>query len=371
MRILIHSRAFPPDVGGLETVMEMLAEGFVREGHEVKVVTATPEVGSGRFAFGVVRNPGCREFLSLVAWSEVVLQGGLSLKWLWPLLFNRRRLVVSHHTWFPGDLRGQMKNLLTYLFTNIAVSKALACRIKGRTAVIPNSYRNDVFREIAGHKRDQELVYLGRLVPEKGLDVLLEALARLIREDLQPCLTVIGTGPEGDRLRTRAVELGIHSQVKFVGVQQGEDLARTLNSHRILVIPSTWEEPFGIVALEAIGCGCVVIGTDGGGLPEAIGPCGVIVPRRDAEALATAIRELVINEQLQRRYRAAFHDHLARYTPERLVRAYLNVLEGRDVADRSGDDQPSRMPHEGIREKIDSAATPQRGECSLNTRRSH
>jgi hypothetical protein len=105
MRILIHSRAFPPYVGGLETVMEMLAEGFVREGHEVKVVTAMPEVRSRRFPFDVVRNPGPREFFSLVVWSEVILQGGLILKWLWPLLFIRRRLVVSHHTWFPDSER--------------------------------------------------------------------------------------------------------------------------------------------------------------------------------------------------------------------------------------------------------------------------
>jgi glycosyltransferase involved in cell wall biosynthesis len=225
---------------------------------------------------------------------------------------------------------------MTHLFTNIAVSEALGCRIKGRTTVIPNSYRKDVFREIAGQKRYRELVYLGRLVPEKGLDVLLEALARLTRENLRPSLTVVGAGPEREPLKVRAAELGISDQVKFVGVQQGKDLARTLNSHRILVIPSTWEEPFGIVALEGIACGCVIIGTDGGGLPEAMGPCGVVVPRGNAEALATAIRELVINEELRKRYQAAFHDHLARHAPERLVWAYLSVLEERNVARRGG-----------------------------------
>jgi glycosyltransferase involved in cell wall biosynthesis len=333
-------------------------------------VTATSEVGSKPFPFDVVRNPRPREFFSLVVWSEVILQGGLILKWLWPLLFIRRRLVVSHHIWFPGSLRGRMKSLMTPLFTNIAASEALARRIKGRTFVIPNSYQKDVFYEMAGQERDQELVYLGRLVPDKGLDVLLDALARLSREDLRPSLTVVGTGPERDRLRMRAAELGIRGQVKFVGVQQGEDLARTLSCHQILVIPSTWEEPFGIVALEGIACGCVVIGTDGGGLPEAIGPCGVVVPRRNAEALAAAIRELVMNEALQRRYRAAFHDHLARHTPERLVQAYLDVLEGTEGGARGGDDHRPRIPDEGIRERMGSAATPPRGECPLNTRRS-
>lgn len=333
MRILIHSRGFPPNVGGVETVMEMLAEGFVRAGHKVKVVTATPDVENKKFPFDVVRNPGVRQFFSLVLWSEVILQGGLNIKWLWPLLFNRRRLVVSHHIWFPAGLRGHVKNLMTFLLTNIAASTALAHRIKGPTVIIHNSYRKEVFRDIAGEKRERELVYLGRLVPEKGLDVLLDALAKLTCVESRPSLTIVGEGPERDRLGKRAADLGICSQVKFIGVQHGEDLARTLNCHRILVIPSTWEEPFGIVALEAIACGCVVVGTDGGGLPEAIGPCGIVVPRGNSDALAMAIQKLVTDESLQLEYRAAFHDHLIRFAPERFVRAYLDVLKEQNIAE--------------------------------------
>lgn len=328
MRILIQSRPFSPSVGGLEMVMEMLAEGFVREGHEVKVVTETSDEGGRRFPFEVVRNPRSRELLSLVIWSDVVLQGGLSLKWLWPLLLIRRRLVVSHHIWLTYDLRGRIKNLLTTLLTNIAVSEAVASHIMGGAIVIPNGYRNDIFRETSGKNKEQELVFLGRLVRDKGVDVLLNALAILSHGGLRPSLTVIGSGPEQDRLRMRVAELGLSGHVTYIGVRRGEDLARTLSGHRILVVPSTWEEPFGIVALEGIACGCVVIGTDGGGLPEAIGACGVVVPRCNDEALAAAIRELLTNEELYQRCCAASRDHLARYAPDRFIRAYLDVLAG-------------------------------------------
>ena len=60
--------------------------------------------------------------------------------------------------------------------------------------------------------------------------------------------------------------LGLERQVEFTGVLQGETLVRTLNAHRIMVVPSRTPEPFGVVALEGIACGCVVVGSEGGGL---------------------------------------------------------------------------------------------------------
>jgi len=79
-------------------------------------------------------------------------------------------------------------------------------------------------------------------------------------------LTIIGSGPEEYSLRKLADDIGITGQVSFLGVKRGEESARLLNQHEILVIPSRWEEPFGIVSLEGIACGCVVIGSEGGGL---------------------------------------------------------------------------------------------------------
>src|SRR5689334_13350053 len=83
------------------------------------------------------------------------------------------------------------------------------------------------------------------------------------------------------------------SQVELTGIKSGSDLARYLARHRVMAVPSRCEEGFGIVALEGIACGCVVVGTNLGGLPEAIGPVGIVVPNGDsgARSFASATRK--------------------------------------------------------------------------------
>src|SRR2546423_11563028 len=111
--------------------------------------------------------------------------------------------------------------------------------------------------------RNKELVFLGRLVSDKGADLLLMSLAKLKAQGLTPKLTVIGTGPEECSLKQQSVRFGIDGQVSFVGAKIETDLAQLLNEHQIMVVPSRWQEPFGIVALEGIACGCIVVGSEG------------------------------------------------------------------------------------------------------------
>ena len=94
-----------------------------------------------------------------------------------------------------------------------------------------------------------------------------------------------------------------------------------------MAIPSRWAEPFGIVALEGIACGCAVVGTALGGLPEAIGPCGVTVPNADTSAMARALRSLLEDNRLLAGYRACAPVHLARHSRSEVARSYLRVLE--------------------------------------------
>jgi len=94
-----------------------------------------------------------------------------------------------------------------------------------------------------------------------------------------------------------------------------------------MAVPSRWAEPFGIVALEGIACGCAVVGTALGGLPEAIGRCGVTVPNADAPAMARALRSLLENDSLRANYCSAAPAHLARHARSQVARSYLNVLE--------------------------------------------
>ncbi len=336
MRLLLYTPAFAPSIGGLETVMAILAEGFAGHGHEVVVACRTdPGEEPEPRAYRVVRHPAAGELLALVRWCEVFFQANVSLKGLWPLAFVRRPWVVSHHSWYcrtDGRVAWQdrlKRRLVRRARLSIAVSEAMARDLQpARSVVIGNPYRDDLFRLQPEVRRDGDLVFVGRLVSDKGADVLLAALAELAGRgpELRPGLTVIGSGPEAPRLAAQAEALGLLPQVRFAGALTGEALVAELNRHRILVAPSRYHEPFGLVALEGIACGCAVVGTEGGGLPEAIGPCGLTVPNGDPIALATALAELLTAPERLAAFRAAAPAHLAPHTAARGVDAYLAAI---------------------------------------------
>ena len=332
MKILFSSHLFPPSVGGLENVGLMLAEEFRAAGHEVRVITQTPG-GGDHHPFPVIRKPGIKELLREIKWSDVVFHNNISLRTLWPLLFIRRPWVVVHHIWVENKGRfGAAKVWLKKLAfqtarANIAISKAIAGELPVPSTVIPNPYREEVFRVCPEIPRDRDLVFVGRLVSAKGVDILIEALARLKGDGLAPGLTIVGAGPEEAALRRQVERHGLTEQVSFAGVKTGAQLAQLLNQHQILVVPSRWDEPFGIVALEGIACGCVVAGSERGGLKDAVGACGVTFPNGDVSALQAALRELLRNPAELAKFRANAAAHLAHHSPKTVARSYLRVIE--------------------------------------------
>ena len=330
---MIYSPAFYPSVGGLETLVAILAREFVRQGHEAKLVSQVPAVDSKPFPFEVIRRPDPLSLLSLTRWCEVFFQPHMSLKGAWPLLLKRRPWVVAHNAWYTRSdgrlaLQDRLKHFAARFATGISVSRAVAAHVSTPSRVIPNTYREDIFYARPEIPRDKDLVFLGRLVSSKGADLLLKALARLKDEGLSPALTVIGDGPEEGNLRRLAKELGIADRVEFIGVKAGRELACILNAHRVMVVPSRWREPFGIVALEGIACGCVIAGSEGGGLKDAIGPCGVTFPNEDVDAMARALAGLLIAPGRLDAFRANAGSHLSRHGTEDVAKAYLQVFEG-------------------------------------------
>jgi glycogen(starch) synthase len=331
MKILIYSPLFYPSVGGLETIVSILADEFVRQGHEVKLVCCTEADDEVSFSFDVYRRMGARQFLKLMHWCDVYFQANVSLKGIWPLMIARKPLAVSHNGWYSrpdGQTAWQdyLKQRVTRFAHNISVSRAVADHLSSTSTVVPNAYRDEDFYLMPDVTRDKQLVFLGRLVSDKGADVLLEALAELKERGLRPCLTIIGSGPEEDALRRQAESSGIDSQVEFAGMMTGRELTRILNEHRIMVVPSRWQEPFGIVALEGIACGCVVVGSEGGGLKDAIGPCGLTFPNGDAKALAQVLFDLLTDERKLSGYRREAEAHLSRHRKEEVAKSYLQVF---------------------------------------------
>ena len=343
MKILIDSPAFLPQVGGLEINVANLAEQLARRGHEITVLTRTAGDGTdGDSPFRVVRRPGPREILRQVRWCDVFFQANVGLRGLWPLLLVRRPWVVSHHSWYrrpDGRIAWQdrlKRRLLPFASASIAVSRAIAEDLGSPAVVIPNPYRDGLFRLLPGIERSGDLVFLGRLVSDKGVDILLDALFRLAGEGLHPRLTVIGEGPEAPGLREQAARLEIADRVDFFGTRTGMELVELLNRHRILVVPSRYNEPFGIVALEGIACGCVVVGSAGGGLKDAIGPCGRTFRNGDPEDLARVLGDLLRHPETWAEHLEHASSHLARHTAAGATAAYLEEIERALARFRSG-----------------------------------
>lgn len=334
MKILLSSHFFHPGVGGIEGVSRLLATEFVRAGHEVKIITTTREDDGSAFPFGIVRRPGPARLLALVRWCDVFFHNNISLRAAWPLLLVRRPWVVAHHTWIGRvttnrqSMRDGLKHRLLRYARNISISEPVARHVvRAPSVVIGNPYRDALFVRDPQAVRDRDLVFLGRLVVDKGVDLLLDAMALLKRKNLAPTLTIVGSGPELENLRRQTNVLGLTAQVNFAGTQTDGELVALLNRHKLVVVPSRWQEPFGLAALEGVACGCVGVVADCGGLPDAIGPCGVKFVHRSVESLTAGLRELLSPGADLSRFRQGAEAHLRAHRAEEVARRYLEVLE--------------------------------------------
>ena len=335
MRILFTSNRFFPDIGGIETHSRTLADFLHRAGHEVVLATQTPAgpaTQAARFDYPVVRRPDFRRLLGLHRWAEFVFQNNIEARTLWPALFHRKPVVVTIQTWIrssSGETRWihrLKKTMLRRADRVVAISESVRETTFPAAIVIPNSYDDTIFKIREGVARERDFIFVGRLVSDKGADLLLRAFAPLAREEART-LTVVGAGPEEARLRAMAENLGVRDRVDFAGPVCGGELSVLLNAHRVAVVPSTWEEPFGIVALEAAACGCVVVGSNAGGLPEAVGPAGCLFRRGDVEDLKNLLSKLMRDDPLQQRFRAAAAGHLEQHRAAILSKRYLNLIE--------------------------------------------
>ena len=277
-----------------------------------------------------MRLPSLHSYVQLIRWSDVCLCASVSLRGLWPIIAIRKPYVISHQTvsYSPSrfDVSVAIKKAVTRFSNNISCSLSVQSRIGGRSIVIPNTYRSEIFKEYREITKDLDVVFVGRLVPEKGLEDVLDALSQLDKEGLRPRLSIVGDGPDAPFIARKVRELGLDRQVNLAGVERGLELAKFIARHRIMVVPSRWPEPFGIVVLEGIACGCVIVGTNRGGLPQAIGSCGIIVPRADSFAIAGALSSLLADFSLLSRYRSGASDHLSRHSRAAVTERYLKVL---------------------------------------------
>jgi glycosyltransferase involved in cell wall biosynthesis len=135
--------------------------------------------------------------------------------------------------------------------------------------------------------------YIGRLVSEKGVDTLIRAI-RLTEKNVY--VHIIGNGPEKDRLKKLADELGINERIKWQDSVEYKDVPNLLKSFNVVVLPSNttknWKEQFGRVLIEAMAVGVPVIGSESGEIPDVIGNSGLLFEEGNYKLLSDSINKI-------------------------------------------------------------------------------
>ena len=347
MRILHLSKFYPPDPGGLEHVVASLAEGAAAAGHEVRVVCARGSQWKGPAArepglsvrngvtvvrsptFGILwSQPVTPMYLSAARWkSDVVyVHRPHPLADVAATLFGGDRILVFHHS----DVQRQQSARVLYqpLARRVAAkARAVVVATKShlqhagdlgkhgaaKARVIPYGVDTTRFTPGAPESRPEIFdsfpagpvgLFVGRLVPYKGLDVLIRAVAGT---DLH--VVIVGDGPQRPSLEREIGRLGLAHQVALVGGISDGDLPIYHQAADYFVLPSiTPAEMFGVVMAEAMACGKPVVSTS---LPTGVrevnapGVTGLEATPNDHEALRAAMLELAGNPALRTKFGAA------------------------------------------------------------------
>jgi 1,4-alpha-glucan branching enzyme len=382
-RVVMFSWEYPPKtVGGLGRHVYDLSRALVRLGDDVVVLTCpASELPSWQVVDGVrvYRTDGTgapeASFLDWVAWFNAALVdlAGRVLRDQGP--FD----LIHAHDWLVGraclELRARHglplvttihatehgRNLGLHNETQwrihqaeaelaresdliICCSRYMAREVTGLFAVDPEKVRvvpNGVEPQSLGVDRwlgrdraTRMVLFMGRLVPEKGVQVLLRAFARLRGQLPDLSLVVAGRGPYEDYLRQLAAELGLDARVCFAGFVDGTRRQQLYREAGLAVFPSLYE-PFGIVALEAMAAQVPVIVSDTGGLSEVVehGATGFKVPPGDVEALSYYMAHVFLHPEVSRSLCwRAWREILTRYNWQYLAQetreVYRELLAG-------------------------------------------
>ncbi|MFI6939233.1 glycosyltransferase family 4 protein [Streptomyces sp. NPDC050418] len=368
--VAVVSSYYPPKIGGVENYAARIAEAVAAAPDLRAVVLTTNPDGRGT----TVSQENGVTVVRLGAWLKL---SNTPLNPLWVLQVRRwlrreRVDVVNAHTPVPGladiavfsakgrptvltyhagtmhkqDAGNGLANRIIGFYerfvlprlmnrTTVPVPVAPGSLAYGRPRAVEIPPGVDIRRWTPGpppSERPQVVVYVGRMDSTsrwKGVDQLIRAFA-LLGDLPEARLKLIGGGDDVDRLLKLAAELGVADRVVSTGPLRGEELVDAVRQARAGVLSSVSDsECFGTALAEAQACGTPAVGTAVGGLPHTVadGETGLIVPPRDPEALAAALRSLLTeDERADRMAVAARRRVVEKYDWELLTERYNELF---------------------------------------------
>lgn len=330
MKILITNRLYHPVVGGTVILTDSIASVLVKQGYDVRITTKTREEGNEISPFSVVRTSSLLDLFRQIMWSDGIIMIEPSVFYAgsaW--LFKKPRMGLLQ-TWFlvkPTDLnpKRRLQRLLSHFFSQYsAPSQIVADEWGAGYQIIPNGYDSEYFynRKLA---REYDFVFLGRFHSEKGPDLYVKALAELHLKEIDFRALMIGDGDMMDLCKEIVLSIeGLSDKIIFTGeIRDRSKLASLMNQSKVIVIPNRWDEPFGMVALEGLACGCRPVITKSGALEEVCGGYATVVEKNNLKALEEA---LLLEMGLPPYGSKGLLEHLGRFHWEGLVKRYLAMM---------------------------------------------
>jgi len=375
LKILQISKYYYPHFGGVENYIYTLSSELSKLNHNVTVVSSndkfklkTDNIGKVK----VIRFPKIFEifnapvsfnllFFPISNYDIIHLHLPNPFASLWILLSKKKNLVVTYHS----DIIkfGFLKEVLSFLYTKLILVKLLRRtkkiiitspnylegspilqKFKQKVIVIPccvdlsffklnKKNMKKLIQLKKKYKHKKIILFVGRLVPYKGLEYLLEAMKKVTQKFTNVKLLIIGNGPEKDKLKSLANSLDLNGFIDFLDEIKNVDLPLYYNLCGIFVLPSTYKaEAFGIAQLEAMACKKPVISTNihGSGVPfvNIHGKTGLVVKPKSSQELANAISFLLTNENLRKKFgENAFKRVKNNFNKNIMVRRILDVYK--------------------------------------------
>lgn len=325
MKIVIHSSTFLPNIGGLENIMAGLAEEFTIMGNEVIVFTSTSQINhQSNLKYTIKYKQSWLQIHKAIADTDIYLEANISLKNILPGLFNRKKWWLVNHIHYnhQGAKTAILKQYFAQFAHNISVSTFIANTLKTKSIVIPNFYGIEFIQNNFA-ERAYDLVFLGRLVSDKGADRLINTIIQSKKKFT--CL-IIGDGPQKTVLEQLVKDNDLKQQIHFSTAITGTVLVKKLNSAKVMVIPSIWNEPFGVVALEGMSCGCKIACSNKPGLVEATGGLAFYFEPDDTSSMQSAI-DKALKYQPDDAHQQKRTKHLANHSRSFIAKKYIDLFE--------------------------------------------
>lgn len=301
-KIILSTYTFLPDIGGVATNTLTIAKAFISKGYDVTVVTLTEEHCEYDDSMKIVRNPSLLQLFILYWKADWVLFSNLSIKLCWPALLMQKEFALHHHSSSAfkcvnkRGLGSKIKKIIEshVILKSIHFVNSEFTKKDGGTffdklttyITYPIAQNTNICSDIHNDfSVKTNALFVGRIEDNKGVPFLLDNF-ELIKEHLNiELLFLAGDGSLLKSLKNEKIK-----GVNFVGAVDLSTVNNMMVKSAYVFVPSVWKEPFGMVAVEGLASGSIVISSDRGGLPEAVGNNAILFNMDSQDSFIAALK---------------------------------------------------------------------------------